>query len=110
LIFLAEYAGILFMRLLFCIIFLGSDLYSFLFYVKLAFIYFLYIWVRDTMPRFRYDKLIYLAWKRFNSPYLVFFCGIVASSWLIYLKCVMMHGLANFEFWTLDSMDHHILT
>jgi hypothetical protein len=42
LIFLAEYASILFMRLLFCIIFLGSDLYSFFFYIRLAFISFLF--------------------------------------------------------------------
>jgi NADH-ubiquinone oxidoreductase chain 1 len=58
LIFLAEYARILFIRLLFCIIFLGSDLYSFFFYFKLTFISFLFVWVRGTLPRFRYDKLI----------------------------------------------------
>jgi NADH-ubiquinone oxidoreductase chain 1 len=61
LIFLAEYASILFMSILFCILFLGSDLYSFFFYVKLTFVSFLFIWVRGTVPRFRYDKLIYLA-------------------------------------------------
>ena len=38
LIFLAEYASILFISLLFCIIFLGSDLYYFLFYFKLSFV------------------------------------------------------------------------
>ena len=63
LIFLAEYARILFIRLLFRIIFLGSDLYSFFFYFKLTFIYFLFVWVRGTLPRFRYDKLMYLAWQ-----------------------------------------------
>nr|WMY24000.1 NADH dehydrogenase subunit 1 [Mimeutermes giffardii] len=79
LIFLAEYASILFMSLLFCIIFLGSDLYSFLFYVKLAFISFLFVWVRGTMPRFRYDKLMYLAWSSFlplSLNYLLFFIGV----------------------------------
>nr|WNH36474.1 NADH dehydrogenase subunit 1 [Nasutitermes nigritus]WNH36487.1 NADH dehydrogenase subunit 1 [Nasutitermes nigritus] len=79
LIFLAEYASILFMSLLFCIIFLGSDLYSFFFYVKLAFVSFLFIWVRGTMPRFRYDKLMYLAWKSFlplSLNYLLFFIGV----------------------------------
>nr|AQP30035.1 NADH dehydrogenase subunit 1 [Nasutitermes sp. COL2012L08] len=79
LIFLAEYASILFMSLLFCIIFLGSDLYSFFFYVKLAFISFLFIWVRGTMPRFRYDKLMYLAWSSFlplSLNYLLFFIGV----------------------------------
>nr|URH16874.1 NADH dehydrogenase subunit 1 [Protocapritermes odontomachus] len=79
LIFLAEYASILFMSLLFCVIFLGSDLYSFFFYVKLTFVSFLFIWVRGTLPRFRYDKLMYLAWKSFlplSLNYLLFFVGV----------------------------------
>jgi len=79
LIFLAEYASILFMSMLFCILFLGSDLYSFFFYVKLTLVSFLFIWVRGTVPRFRYDKLIYLAWKRFlplSLNYLLFFIGV----------------------------------
>nr|YP_009350649.1 NADH dehydrogenase subunit 1 [Nasutitermes longipennis]AQP27536.1 NADH dehydrogenase subunit 1 [Nasutitermes longipennis] len=79
LIFLAEYASILFMSMLFCILFLGSDLYSFFFYVKLAFVSFLFIWVRGTVPRFRYDKLMYLAWKSFlplSLNYLLFFIGV----------------------------------
>nr|UXD79076.1 NADH dehydrogenase subunit 1 [Prorhinotermes inopinatus] len=79
LIFLAEYASILFMSLLFCIIFLGSDLYSLLFYVKLTFLSFLFVWVRGTLPRFRYDKLMYLAWSGFlpvSLNYLLFFVGV----------------------------------
>jgi NADH-ubiquinone oxidoreductase chain 1 len=79
LIFLAEYSRILFMRILFVLIFLGGDLFSLLFYVKLSFISFLIIWVRGSLPRFRYDKLIYLAWKRFlplSLNYLIFFIGL----------------------------------
>ena len=69
------------MRLLFCIItiFLGRDLYSFFFYVKLTFISFLFVWVRGTVPRFRYNKLIYLALRRFlplSLNYLSFFIGV----------------------------------
>nr|QKK69189.1 NADH dehydrogenase subunit 1 [Opisthoplatia orientalis] len=78
LIFLAEYASILFMSMLFCVIFLGSDLNSLIFYIKLSFISFLFIWVRGTLPRFRYDKLMYLAWKSFlplSLNYLIFFLG-----------------------------------
>nr|AQP29551.1 NADH dehydrogenase subunit 1 [Angularitermes nasutissimus] len=79
LIFLAEYASILFMSLLFCIIFLGSDLYSFFFYFSLVYISFLFVWVRGTLPRFRYDSLMYLAWKSFlplSLNYLLFFIGV----------------------------------
>ena len=79
LIFLAEYARILFIRMLFRVIFLGGDVFSLLFYFKLLFISFSFIWIRGTLPRFRYDKLIYLAWKRFlpfSLNYLFFFIGI----------------------------------
>jgi NADH-ubiquinone oxidoreductase chain 1 len=41
--FLAVYASIHFISLLFCIIFLGSDLSSFLFYFKLTFVSFLFV-------------------------------------------------------------------
>lgn len=76
LIFLAEYARILFIRILFSIIFLGGNLFSLFFYLKLSFISFLFIWVRGALPRLRYDKLMYLAWKRFlpvSLNYLLFF-------------------------------------
>nr|AMP88125.1 NADH dehydrogenase subunit 1 [Wohlfahrtia magnifica] len=86
LIFLAEYASILFMSMLFCVMFLGSDLFSFFFFIKLTFISFLFIWVRGTLPRFRYDKLMYLAWKSFlpfSLNFLLFFMGF--KIFLIYL-------------------------
>lgn len=86
LIFLAEYASILFIRILFCVIFLGCDVFSFSFYLKLTFVSFIFIWVRGTLPRFRYDKLIYLAWKRFlpfSLNFLLFFVGF--KIFLLYL-------------------------
>nr|QPO06858.1 NADH dehydrogenase subunit 1 [Anopheles sp. NFL-2015] len=79
LIFLAEYSSILFMSMLFVVVFLGSDIYSFMFFLKLTFISFIFIWVRGTLPRFRYDKLMYLAWKSFlplSLNYLFFFVGL----------------------------------
>nr|AIW06222.1 NADH dehydrogenase subunit 1 [Siphlonurus sp. MT-2014] len=78
LIFMAEYASILFMSMLFCALFLGCDLLSFGFFVKLVFLSFMFIWVRGTLPRFRYDKLMFLAWKSFlplSLNYLIFFTG-----------------------------------
>nr|AQM40186.1 NADH dehydrogenase subunit 1 [Diestramima tibetensis] len=79
LIFLAEYSSILFMSMLFCVIFLGCDVMTFMFFVKITFLSFMFIWVRGTLPRFRYDKLMYLAWKSFlplSLNYLFFFIGI----------------------------------
>nr|AWB99186.1 NADH dehydrogenase subunit 1 [Anopheles eiseni geometricus]AWB99550.1 NADH dehydrogenase subunit 1 [Anopheles eiseni geometricus] len=79
LIFLAEYSSILFMSMLFVVIFLGADIYSFMFFLKLVFISFIFVWVRGTLPRFRYDKLMYLAWKSFlplSLNYLFFFVGV----------------------------------
>nr|YP_010835975.1 NADH dehydrogenase subunit 1 [Perlomyia kappa]WGC89494.1 NADH dehydrogenase subunit 1 [Perlomyia kappa] len=79
LIFLAEYASILFMSMLFCVILLGCNIYSFTFFFKLTVIGFAYIWARGTLPRFRYDKLMYLAWKSFlplSLHYLAFFLGV----------------------------------
>nr|QLY90109.1 NADH dehydrogenase subunit 1 [Micromorphus albipes] len=78
LIFLAEYAMILFMSMLFSVIFLGADVFSLFFYLKLTFISFMFIWARGTLPRFRYDKLMNLAWKcflPFSLNFLMFFGG-----------------------------------
>nr|AUG33521.1 NADH dehydrogenase subunit 1 [Cerconychia flectospina] len=79
LIFLAEYASILFMSMLFCVVFLGCDVFNLIFFIKLTFISFMFIWVRGTLPRFRYDKLMYLAWKSFlplSLNYLFMFVGL----------------------------------
>nr|QOL00841.1 NADH dehydrogenase subunit 1 [Nipponomeconema sinica] len=79
LIFMAEYASILFMSMLFCVMFMGGDTFSFLFFLKLTFLSFMFIWVRGTLPRFRYDKLMYLAWKSFlplSLNFLFFYLGL----------------------------------
>ena len=65
LIFMAGYSRILFIRALVRIFLLGGHLFSLLFYLKVMMVRFFFVWVRGTLPRFRYDKLIYLAWKRF---------------------------------------------
>lgn len=79
LIFLSEYARILFMRILYSVMFLGSGVFRFIFFLKLVFISFLFIWVRGTLPRYRYDKLIYLAWKSYLPialNFLFFYLGL----------------------------------
>nr|YP_010411494.1 NADH dehydrogenase subunit 1 [Callirhopalus sedakowii]URN73825.1 NADH dehydrogenase subunit 1 [Callirhopalus sedakowii] len=64
-IFLAEYSNILFMSMLCSMMFLGGNLLSLLFFMKLVFMAFFWLWVRGTLPRYRYDKLMYLAWKSY---------------------------------------------
>nr|YP_010936663.1 NADH dehydrogenase subunit 1 [Anomala rufiventris]WKW91632.1 NADH dehydrogenase subunit 1 [Anomala rufiventris] len=79
LIFLAEYSSILFMSMLCVMLFLGGNVFSFGFYMKLVFMSFVWVWVRGTLPRYRYDKLMYLCWKGFlpvSLNFLLFFLGL----------------------------------
>nr|QWB85895.1 NADH dehydrogenase subunit 1 [Sachalinobia koltzei] len=78
-IFLAEYASILFMSMMCVMLFLGGDLINWFFFMKLSFLSFFWIWVRGTLPRFRYDKLMYLAWKSYlpiSLNFLMFYFSI----------------------------------
>nr|UDN39074.1 NADH dehydrogenase subunit 1 [Hyphessobrycon flammeus] len=70
--FLAEYANILFMNTLSAILFLGAshipslpELTSVNLMTKAAFLSMLFLWVRASYPRFRYDQLMHLVWKNF---------------------------------------------
>jgi len=75
--FLAEYCHIIFMSLLFVILFLGGWLPfplpldftllnpSLLFAIKTSLIIFVFIWVRGSFPRIRYDQLMALLWKSY---------------------------------------------
>nr|YP_009422182.1 NADH dehydrogenase subunit 1 [Reduvius tenebrosus]AGO28023.1 NADH dehydrogenase subunit 1 [Reduvius tenebrosus] len=79
-IFLSEYMNIIFMSLLSCIIFFGCDLASPFFYFSVVILMFLFIWVRGTLPRYRYDKLMYLTWSVFlplSLSYFLFFSGVI---------------------------------
>nr|QUB07071.1 NADH dehydrogenase subunit 1 [Lilioceris yunnana] len=64
-IFLAEYSNIFFMSVLSTLLFLGSNFIGMSFFLKVILLIFFWIWVRGTLPRFRYDKLMYLAWKSY---------------------------------------------
>nr|CAH59794.1 NADH dehydrogenase subunit 1 [Zygaena alluaudi alluaudi] len=80
LIFMAEYSSILFMSMFFCLMYLGGYNLSLIFYLKLVLISFLFIWVRGTLPRYRYDKLMYLAWKSYlpiSLNFIIFFMGMI---------------------------------
>nr|YP_009775112.1 NADH dehydrogenase subunit 1 [Blaps rhynchoptera]QJA15168.1 NADH dehydrogenase subunit 1 [Blaps rhynchoptera] len=88
LIFMAEYSSILFMSMLCVMLFLGGNINSFMFFIKLVIVSFFWIWVRGTLPRFRYDKLMYLAWKSFlpvSLNYLILFFGFKLFLFVIFL-------------------------
>nr|QHD19802.1 NADH dehydrogenase subunit 1 [Afissula sp. XL-2019] len=83
-IFLAEYASILFMSMISVILFLGANFFSFFFFLKLVLLAFFWVWVRGTLPRYRYDKLMYLSWKIYlpvSLNFLLFYLG---------LKCLIL--------------------
>nr|YP_009652407.1 NADH dehydrogenase subunit 1 [Sinella curviseta]QAU56478.1 NADH dehydrogenase subunit 1 [Sinella curviseta] len=75
LLFLAEYGSIIFMSYLIVLLFLGGGMNFILFNILGCFFCYWFIWVRGTLPRFRYDKLMYLAWKSYLpvSLYFLFF-------------------------------------
>nr|WBK17702.1 NADH dehydrogenase subunit 1 [Polionemobius taprobanensis] len=78
LIFMAEYSSILFMSMITVMLFMGAGV-SLLFFFKLILMAFVFIWVRGTLPRMRYDKLMDLTWKCYlpiSLNYLLFYVGV----------------------------------
>nr|YP_001974760.1 NADH dehydrogenase subunit 1 [Canthigaster rivulata]BAE86969.1 NADH dehydrogenase subunit1 [Canthigaster rivulata] len=77
--FLAEYANILFMNTLSASLFLGAshiptlpELTSINLMTKAAILSLIFLWVRASYPRFRYDQLMHLIWKNFLPLTLAF--------------------------------------
>nr|AML25639.1 NADH dehydrogenase subunit 1 [Staphylinidae sp. BMNH 1274679] len=85
LIFLAEYSSILFMSMMCVMLFLGGDFMNWFFFMKLSLISFFWIWVRGTLPRYRYDKLMFLAWKSFLSVSLNFLFLFMGLKFIVYV-------------------------
>lgn len=63
LIFMAEYARIIIIRIIFCLLFLSRGVNNIIIYLYISALVGTWVWVRTTFPRYRYDKLINLAWK-----------------------------------------------
>jgi NADH-quinone oxidoreductase subunit H len=88
--FIGEYANIILMASLSVILFFGGWLPLpffpsfpiFWFSAKFLFMLFLFIWVRASFPRYRYDQLMRLGWKiflPFSLGWVVFVSGFVFS-------------------------------
>nr|NP_112433.1 NADH dehydrogenase subunit 1 [Tetrodontophora bielanensis]AAK30952.1 NADH dehydrogenase subunit 1 [Tetrodontophora bielanensis] len=86
LLFLAEYASIIFMSYLMSLFYFGG-FGGPVFMNLIGFIFcFIFIWVRGTLPRYRYDKLMYLSWKSIlpislNMLILYFVVGVMFNCW-----------------------------
>nr|YP_009311476.1 NADH dehydrogenase subunit 1 [Aspiolucius esocinus]BAV70379.1 NADH dehydrogenase subunit 1 [Aspiolucius esocinus] len=70
--FLAEYANILLMNTLSTVLFLGTSHFASMpelttigLMIKAALLSIMFLWVRASYPRFRYDQLMHLVWKNF---------------------------------------------
>jgi NADH-quinone oxidoreductase subunit H len=94
--FMAEYANMFTVACLATLLFLGGwdgpvggpywaqiVLPVFWFVIKVLFFIFLYIWIRGTLPRFRYDQLMAFGWK-FLLPLAL--ANIIVTSLVVALK------------------------
>ncbi len=97
--FIGEYANIILMSVMSTILFLGGWLpfmgFGWMFFIpgvvwfaiKVCFIIFLFIWVRASFPRYRYDQLMRLGWKVFlplSIGWVIFFSGLFFGlGWLV---------------------------
>nr|ACZ99012.1 NADH dehydrogenase subunit 1 [Sceloporus stejnegeri] len=69
--FLAEYANIMMMNTLSCILFLSPtqtnhpEMFPINLMLKTTLLTISFLWVRASYPRFRYDQLMHLIWKQF---------------------------------------------
>jgi NADH-quinone oxidoreductase subunit H len=70
-----------------------------IFALKCAFFLFLFIWIRWTLPRFRYDQLMSLGWKIFLPvalAYIVIIAGVVLALDAANIERGLVYGLILF--------------
>ena len=94
--FLGEYGNMILMSSMTTILFLGGwlppldiEILNIIpgfiwFFLKVSFLLFLFLWIRATLPRFRYDQLMRLGWKVFLP--LSLFWVIITSSYVYYVN------------------------
>jgi len=94
--FLGEYANMILMCTLTTILFLGGWLPiadiplfhelpgQFWLFLKVSILIFVFVWVRATIPRYRYDQLMRLGWKVFLPLSLVWL--VLTASYLVFFE------------------------
>jgi NADH-quinone oxidoreductase subunit H len=94
--FLGEYANMILISSFATILFLGGwlppfdiELFNYIpgfvwFMAKILFLLFCFIWVRATLPRYRYDQLMRLGWKVFLPVSL--FAVVATSAYIVYFS------------------------
>ena len=96
--FLAEYANMILVSAMTSLLFLGGWLSPvgflpdgfFWMAAKTAFILFIFLWVRATFPRFRYDQIMRLGWKVFVPITLVWV--VVVAVWMMSPLSIWIRG------------------
>lgn len=100
--FLGEYANMILMSAMTSILFLGGWLPLFdiapfnwvpgpiWFFLKVLFCLFVFVWVRATFPRYRYDQLMRLGWKVFLPVSLA--AVVVVSGFLVFFDLTPIAG------------------
>ena len=94
--FLGEYANMILMSAMTTVLFLGGWLPPFdfapfnyipgpiWFIIKIVLVLFVFLWIRATTPRYRYDQLMRLGWKIF-LPFSLFYV-VLTSGFLMYFN------------------------
>jgi len=93
--FIGEYANMFLMSAFTTVLFLGGWLAPFevepftwipgfvWFFLKMGFLLFVFVWVRATLPRYRYDQLMRLGWKVF-LPFSLLWVVLTAGALIVF--------------------------
>ncbi|MDP1723541.1 MAG: NADH-quinone oxidoreductase subunit NuoH [Alphaproteobacteria bacterium] len=110
--YLGEYANMILMSAMAALLFLGGwlppiDMVPFTwipgpiwFCLKIAFVLFIFLWVRATFPRYRYDQLMRLGWKvflPFSLVWVILTAGFVVVKNELNSSAPKVHALSSKE-------------